>query len=302
MTWYSFKFKVSSLIGIVLGILTALSKTAADLVSKHSLNDDINEYVTSWAMRFFALPFLAVAVLFLGIPNIESSFYPALAVSSLIGVVATVSLMKALKLSDVSVISPLYATSPMLLLITSPIMVNEFPSPMGLVGVMCIIAGVYVMKIKSSSSGWAGPFRAILHEPGVKYILLVVVLYSISANLDKIGTEASSPLFYSFALHVLVVSSLTPLMVWKVDDWQSSVKANAKVIAPIGMFSGLASVLYMAALTYTLVIYISAIKRAATLTTVLGGWLLLGEGEIRQRLPGAVIIVIGVIIISLSLG
>jgi len=292
---------VSSLIGIGLALAAAANKTAGDLITKFTLDEDINEYVTGWALRFFALPFLTIALLITGVPTIESEFYIVVFISSIIGVVATICIMKALKLSDVSIISPLYATSPVLLIVTSPIMVSEFPTPIGLIGVMFIISGVYIMKIRESKTGLTEPFRAILYEPGVKYILVVVVLYSISANLDKIGTEASSPVFYSFSLHLLMVLALTPIMIYKVDDWDTTIRTNTKYIIPVGMFSGFASVLYMAALTYTLVIYATAVKRAATLTTVIGAWLFLGEGEIRQRLPGAVMLIFGVILISISL-
>lgn len=293
---------MSSFIGIILGLLTAFSKTSADLISKHSLNSDINEYVTGWALRFFALPFLLIVLFVVGIPDsIGSGFYYTVPISGLISIIATVCMMKAYKLSDISIIAPLYSVSPIFLLVTSPIMINEFPSPIGLIGVLLILLGLYIMKIKSAKVGLLEPIKAIIKEPGVKYMMVVAVLYSISANLDKIGTEASSAIFYSLSIHIVAVLGLTPLMILKSENWKKEIEDNTKYIIPIGLLNGLASVLYMAAFTYTLVIYISAIKRASTVTTVLGGWLLLGEENIRERLPGAIIIIIGVIIISVSL-
>lgn len=293
---------MSSIFGVILGLLTALSKTSADLISKHSLNTEINEYVIGWALRFFALPFLFVALLIFGLPeSIEFAFYYSVFISGIISIIATVYMMKAYKLSDISIIAPLYSAGPILLLVTSPIMINEFPSPIGLFGVLLILIGLYVMKIKSAKVGFLEPIKAMIHEPGVKYMGIVLVLYSISANIDKIGTEASSAVFYSFSLHVIAVLGLTPLMILKSDNWKSEVKENTKYIIPMGLFNGLASVLYMAAFTYTLVIYVSAIKRVSTVTTVIGGWLILGEDNISERLPGAILIIFGVIFIALSL-
>lgn len=293
---------MTSLIGLVLGISVALLKSGSDLCGKYSMNNDINEYVSGWALRFFALPFLLfLTLLGGGIPDIDPEFWPVIAGSGAISVTATVLYMKAFKLSDASLMSPLKSLSPMLLLITSPIMVGEFPSPLGLVGVMTILVGVYTLNITERSAGWMEPFKALITEPGAKFMAAVLILYSISANLDKIGTEASNPLFYTLMLHVLAVAGLTPLMVIKTDDWATEVRENAKYIAPIGMFNGLASVVYMFALTYTLVIYVSALKRMTALTTVIGATLLLSEGGLRERLPGACIIICGVILITLSL-
>ena len=292
---------MNSLIGILFGLLTAFSKSASDLMSKYSLDDDINEYVTGWALRFFAIPFLLVPLFFRGVPEIEQEFYVSLVISGSISIVATVLIMKAYNLTDISLIAPVYSASPILLLITSPLIVNEFPSPMGLLGVLLILVGVYVTKIKEVKYGYLKPIKATVSDKGMQYIMVVLVLYSISSNVDKIATQASSPLFYSVALQAFSAAGLTPLMILKADDWKSTIREDYKKIIPVGLLNGLASVFFLTAFTYTLVIYVTALKRASTITTVIGGSLLLNEGGLRQRLLGAVIVVIGVIVIGLAL-
>jgi len=293
---------MSGLLGIALGLTSALFKSASELTSKFYLNDDLNEYVASWALRAFAIPMLAVMVAYTGIPNISSDLWYVLAFNVPASIVATILYMKAIKVSDVSIISPLGAVTPIFLLITSPLLVNEFPSPIGILGVFIITAGVYLLKLDTASTGDVlAPFRAIAHEEGARYILGVVLIYSISGNLDKLGVEASSPVFYALIVHVLVTLGLTIVVLLKVDDWQSEVTSQWKAIAPIGALSGIAIVAQMTALTYTLAVYVLALKRVGILLSVAGGSILLDEGNLRERLGGTAIIIFGVILVSLAL-
>ena len=293
---------MTAILGLVLGLLSALFKSASELTSKFYLNDDLNEYVAAWALRVFALPMLGLMVAYMGIPDISRDLWYVLAFNVPASIVATVLYMKAIKVSDVSIISPLGAITPMLLLVTSPLLVNEFPDPIGLVGVFIITAGVYLLKLNTASTEDVfAPFRALAQERGARYIAGVVFIYSITSNLDKLGVEASSPVFYSFIVHVFVSIGLTALVIWKVDDWRSEMTGQWKAIAPIGALSGIAIVAQMTALTYTLVVYVLALKRVGIMMSVVGGSLLLDEGNLRERASGTAIILVGVVLISLAL-
>lgn len=294
---------MSSFIGIGLSLLVALFKSASEIVSKRNLEVDIDPYVNAWALRAFALPLLLVALFVLGVPDsVGSNFWKALAVSGPISIVGTVLYMKGLEASDLSIMSPLAALSPLLVLITSPIIVQEFPSPIGLIGVMLTTVGVYVLELSKKEDGLLEPFRAILREPGAKYMIAMLLLYSVSAPIDKIGVSAGSPIAYTVALHVIAVIGLTPLMLvnGKTPVRELS-QENVGLVALIGVLSGISSLIQMTALTFTLVIYVIAIKRAGILFSVAAGSIWFGEGATRQRIIGSFIIVVGLIIISLSL-
>lgn len=294
---------MSGLIGLGLAALTALSKSTSEVVSKRNLNTDIDPYTNAWALRAFAIPLILLALTFVGIPEITKEFYFALSISVPISIIATVLYMKGLEASDISIISPLSALSPLLLLITSPLIVNEFPSPIGLIGVVFTTIGVYLLEISKKDEGILAPIKAIAEEPGAKYILGVLLLYSISAPVDKIGLEGSSPIMYTAGLHIFTVIGLTPLMYYYGDDKLTELSnKNLGGIAAIGLLSGLSSIAQMMALTYTLVIYVIAIKRAGILISVASGGIFFDEPYTRQRLIGSAVILVGVIIISVSLG
>ena len=55
----------------------------------------------------------------------------------------------------------------------------------------------------------------------------------------------------------------------------------------------------MYALTVAIVPYVIAVKRMSAVFAVLLGWLVLREGQVRERLAGAVLMVLGVFLIAL---
>ncbi len=295
---------MSSLLGLLIASFGAISKSFSEILSKRNFLDDVDVYVNSWALRFFALPFLAITLfIFGGVPEIEQKFYYALLVTVPIGISATILYMKALNAADISIISPINGLSPLLLLITTPLIVNEVPSVLGLIGVMVATSGVYLLKLdKASTSDILKPFKAIYHNPGAKYILMVVLLYSISAPVDKIGVEASSPIMYTLSLHIGLVLGLTPIMFYK-NGYETipKIKKDIKWVSAVGALSGLASLLQMIALTYTLVVYVIAVKRCGIIISVVYGSYKFDEPYTMQRIIASVVMVIGVILISISL-
>jgi drug/metabolite transporter (DMT)-like permease len=294
---------MSSLIGVLIAAIGVVSKSFSEILSKENFLHDVDVYVNSWALRFFALPFLFfLFIISGGIPEIEQGFYSSLAITVPIGIVSTVLYMKALDVSDISTISPIAGLSPLLLLITTPLIVNEFPSTIGLVGIMMATAGVYLLKInEGTSTGILKPFKLLSNNPGAKYILLVVLLYSISAPVDKIAVEASTPIMYTLSHHIGVLSVLTPLMVYKNgSETVPKIRDNFKWISAVGVLSGLASLLQMIALTYTLVVYVIAAKRCGILISVLYGAKNNNERFTKQRIISTVAIIIGLILMSIS--
>ena len=288
------------LAGLLFAFATAVFKSSSEILSKYSLLEDIDEYVLSWALRFFAIPPIVLGLLVFGLPKINSGLVLALSFSAPAGVLATVLYMKAIKASDLSIISPISGISPVLVLMSSSFIVGEIPSILGVVGVMVTTAGIYVLKVHEVSSGFSEPFKAVLREPGSKFMISMLLIYAVTAPVDKIGVEASSPVFYTFVLHLGQLILLTPLMMYKNSDWKASIQRNRKEIMAIGGLSGLSSIAQMTALTYTLVVYVVSIKRSGILLSVLAGHFIYDEKNLMERVSGSIIILLGLLLIALA--
>jgi uncharacterized membrane protein len=153
MVWFIFAF------------LTALFEATKDVFSKKSLKD-VDEYVVAWSLPFFALPFLLPILLFTGIPPLGERFWRALVIGGTLYAITLILYMKAIKSSDLSITVPMLTFTPLFLLITSPLIVGEFPSIFGLIGILLVVTGSYLLNITKKSHGYFAPFKALLKEKG----------------------------------------------------------------------------------------------------------------------------------------
>lgn len=280
-------------------ILTALFTSLGNVFSKQSLKN-IDEYTVAWSLRFFALIFLLIPVLFfVKAPPLNQQFWTALVLGSSLNVMATILAMKAIKASDLSITAPMIAFTPLFLLITSPLMVGEFPNFWGLIGILTVVAGAYTLNIKERRKGFLAPFKALLKEKGPRLMLVVAFIWSITSNFDKIGVKNSSPFIWAFSATVFMAVALLPIMVLKSRRNIRLIPANLKVLVPVGLSNALSLTFEMITLSLTLVAYTYAIKRVSVLITVLFGYFFFKEKGLQERLAGAMIMIVGVLIITL---
>ncbi len=286
MFWFIFAF------------LTAFFKSTKDVFSKKGLKD-IDEYIVAWALRFFALPFLLPLLFFIKIPVIGNQFWLALFIGGSLNVVTTILYMKAIKVSDLSITIPMVTLTPLFLLITSPLIIGEFPNIFGIVGILLIVMGSYMLNIKKKSQGYFAPFKALLEEKGPRLMLIVAFIWSITANFDKIGLLNSSPIFWVIAINIFITLCMFPIMFYKSRGKIKQIPVNLHALLPIGLFSSLALICQMTAISLTLVVYVISIERTSAIISVLFGYLIFKEKGIKERLMGVTIMLIGILFITL---
>jgi len=285
-----------------LAFLTALCESMKDVASKKSLSlAGIDEYTLAWSIRAFALPFLLPLLFITEMPPLGKDFAFALLVGGGLNVVATVLYMRAIKDSDLSITVPMVTFTPLFLLMTSPLIVAEFPSAFGIIGIFLIVLGSYILNIqnKGKGGGLLSPFRSLLKEKGPRLMLGVAFIWSITANFDKVGVLNSSPIFWIISVNIFVMSVMFPLMCLKSGNGARQIPRNIKALLPVGLFSAMTLTFQMTAITMTLVVYLISIKRTSAIMSVIFGALLFKEKNLKGRLTGAVIMVAGVLLITL---
>lgn len=286
MTWLAF------------AILTAFFESLKDVSSKQGLKN-IDEYIVTWVSIVFAVVFLIPLLLLTNIPTLNSQFWVALLIGGSLNVVSFVLYIKAIKLSDLSLTVPIVTLTPLFLLVTSPLIVHESPSIADAIGVLLIVVGSYVLNLKQLSQGYFAPLRAILKEKGSRLMLMVALIWSITATFDKVGVVNSSPMFWSTALYIYLAIGILPIVLYKSRRRLNQIQPNLRTLATIGLFHALAISVQMIAVTYTLVAQVIAIKRTSALMSVLFGHFLFQEEGLQERLTGAAIMVSGVVLMTL---
>jgi len=280
-------------------LLTALFESLKDLSGKFGLRQ-LDEFFISWSMMAFALPVLLPLLFIIEIPELNGSFYQALFFGGVLNGISLLLYMRAIRLSPLSITIPMITFTPLFLLATSPIMLGEFPSAIGIFGVLLIVFGSYMLNIKRRGKGFLEPFRALLEEPGPRLMLLVAFIWSITSNIDKIGVQNSSPIFWSIAMTCFLAVALFPVMLRFSDHSRQKIVSQSKPLIALGVFHALTFITQMIAINFILVAYVISIKRGSAVLSVVWGHLFFDEKGLRERLVGVIIMVGGVFLIMLS--
>lgn len=254
--------------------------------------------MVAFAMRMFALPFLIPLLWFIEIPETGDYFWIALFTGGLLNILITILYLNAIQHSDLSLTVPMVTFTPLFLLITSPLILGEIPDAKGIAGVLCIVAGSYFLQFSSRKKGFLAPFATLFSEKGPRLMLLVAFLWSITANIDKVGVQNSSPFFWVISVSVFLFIGMIPLVFWKARGQVPHLKNNFAVIFPVGLFTALTLIFQMHAIELTHVAYVIAVKRTSALFVVFFGVIFFKEKGFGNRVFAVLIMLLGVALIS----
>lgn len=283
-------------LGLVLAAGVALIKGLQSIYQrKNALGTD--EFVTAFSSRIFGVPILLAAILYTGLPELGENFFLLAIPQSLVIAFTSVMIAKAYKESDASIVTPMYAISPILVLGTSFMILGETPSLLGAAGVVLIALGAYTLKVERTDT-ILEPLKKLWEERGVQLIMVVILIYSVTANTDKIGVNMSSPVMWPLTIYTLSSLFMLPVMMKKSGDWRGKVRKEWKPLALLGGLGGVSIIMQMTAIKLTLVSYVISIKRLSIPLTVILSYFLLKEKEsFKQRIIGSMIMAIGALLI-----
>lgn len=105
---------------------------------------------------------------FVPVPEIDWIFLIVLVIRGVLNAFVSVIYIKAIKISPLSLTLPMLTFTPIFLLLTSPLIVGEFPSIIGVLGIILIVLGAYTLNIKDVKKGFFSPFKSLVKEKGPK--------------------------------------------------------------------------------------------------------------------------------------
>lgn len=284
---------------LVFSLLNSFFDSVSNALNKRGAQE-INVLSAVWAQRFFALFILFPLVLFSNsFQKVSIDFWIALAATAGLNTVTSILFVKAIKDSPLSLTLPITTLTPVFLLITSLLILGEFPKPLGIIGILSVVIGSYILNLSKRVNGPLGPILAIFKIQGSRLMLIVAIIWSITANIDKILVRNSNPLLASFASTSAILMFLT-LVLWIRRISIRHILRHSKILAPIGLAGGLSFAFQMTAVSMTLVANVISVKRTSSLFGVIWGKIFFKEENIKERLAGTIIMVLGVILIVLS--
>ncbi len=280
-------------LAVVTAVAFAFSGSYAKALSKRA-----HVYVIAWAMMTLALPWAAALLVREGIPAVQPGFYRAALVSVVLNMVAVTLEVKALSVSPLSLTVPFLAFTPLFMLATSFAVLGEVPDAKGLVGIVLVAAGAYAINLEKVRGGLLCPIKAVAREPGSRMMLLVALLWSVSAVYDKVAVVRSSPPFYAAFFSVAFGVLYAPALV--VGLRRRPIEGSmVPRLALIGFICAVMVLAQFAAVRLALASYVIAVKRSGMLLSVVLGRVIFREKSLAVRLFGAALMIVGVVTISL---
>jgi drug/metabolite transporter (DMT)-like permease len=306
----------------VLLALTGAVTNAGYYVTTKKMLQSINPHVLAAGSFLTTALFLLLISSRSGIPVIGDRFLFAISITASLNIIATILTYRALATTDISLAIPMISFTPVFLIGTSFLLLHELPTIGGAIGILIIVSGSYVLNLSPGQKSIADPVRSIARHPGVLYMLIVAFLYAIAVNFDKMVVQESDTVFGSAILFVVLGSAFVIIALISCRDactlhrikkdltlatelkpasygYRYHLMAGAFIF--IGILITIEAIVINYAYTLQIVPYVIAFKRMSIILTVLSGAIVFHESDIRRRFAGAVLMVLGAVLILVTL-
>ena len=281
---------------LFLSLITALSVACRDVSVKVFV--DLTPSEVAILELFWALPLLGVGCLLVEVPALDATFWWTFLVSLPLNMVAYLLYLYALKSSPLTLTLPFLAFTPVFMILTSALVLDETVTRWGGAGIGLIVFGGYVLNFNRADSGLLKPFASLCREKGSWIMLIVAFLFSFAAVIGKKAIIHSSPLFFVF-FFFLVFNTATLLLLalsgrW---NWQQLLRKRWQ-----GIWLGGLLVLHVGshglAIAIANAVYMVAVKRSSIVFSVMLSWIFLQEEQPVIRGLGTLLMFGGVVLIT----
>ena len=294
----------------LLSIGAAVSNSATQVIQKWAvvLSNYSKITITFIATITAALILFAISYFITGFPLLQSGFWEAVLITSILNFIAFPVMLKAYELGEFSSVYSMILMTPVFLLFTSFIFLGEIPSMIGAFGVLLTVIGLWVI-----TQGNHEHLQVPSFAKGNLLGLLVAFLWSVSVNFDKLSAVysdrffapamASAMMAAGYAIYLLIKNRrlfVRNAVASENHHQDRFLFQGVVVLLCLGASMALGSVLHNSALLAGLASYTIAIKRMGVLFGVIWGWLFFKEKDIAKKLLGAAIAVAGVVAILFS--
>lgn len=256
----------------------------------------------------FAAPVLLLAWL-LGLsaaPAVASSvlFWAALSATIVAGIVIHYSIAKSLSLADASFLAPYEALTLLFIAIAAAGLLNEYPTPQGVFGLLLIVCGLAFQRSRRGVSEHSTPAPAEKIKRAVRWAI-ISALFSVVGLLGdglyaRNGSVAFASLVYVMALSLVFSIPLVGRKSAGGVGLGEIVRRHWLATAALGLTNGLHFLLIFVAFRIAPIAYIGGLKRLSIVLVAIFSKLLLREGDFRQRIVIAGLVTIGAVILALD--
>ncbi len=285
---------------LVLALAAALFQVLRNTAMKR-LGHALDEYINVWGRFTFLLPFALLGCVVGGFPTLKPGFVGWCALFGVSQTLSTLALSKALKLSEISLVTPLWKVSLLVLLGMAWVTIGEQPSPLGVAGVLLSALGVYLLNVSRARVGWWEPLRVLFTDRGQRYTLLAALFYAPSVITIKQAILLSNAAMGTLGGYLAASAIMTPIVLRTSASHFAQLPRYWKEFVALGLFAALTTISQGHAYTLTLSSYVEAVKQVEILFAMAIGALAFGEAQrVRESALGAVVTLVGMVLLALA--
>lgn len=233
--------------------------------------------------------------------GLSAAFWQSIVMTGLLAMFGNVFLVKALHLGDLSVLGPINAYKSVVGIVAGIFLLNEIPGLWGLLGVLFIIGGSYLVlasQRQQTNLSWS-----VFGRPEIKLRLLALVFSAIDGVFLKKAILQSTPViaFFYWCLFGFVFT-----LIWiagtRRAQWRSQTK---RLLDQKFTFMALFIAVGVTQLTSNITLarlpvgYALALFQTSALISVLFGYHFFGEQDFVRKLIGAGVMATGAALITL---
>jgi drug/metabolite transporter (DMT)-like permease len=281
--------------GFFAATLSAVFSSSKDLLSKR-LAFRLDGTTSTFASFAFALPFYVVvlAVLYwLGFEDFERSvpFLVLILLRSITDTFAEALKMHAFAHGDISIVVTFFSLSPLLLLITSPLITGDPLHLVDAAAVVLVVAGSLLMVYRPSTTSWAAQRQAILLACGA------ALFFSLNSCFDRLAVQRGTPVFSGFTMTLLSALFLLPVVLFR-KDRLVSLRAHRAGLLLRGALEVAFMVCKLYALQFLAAPDVVAMQRLSLVLSIIGGRMFFKEPDFKRRLAAGILILMGVFVVA----
>ncbi len=285
-------------LGVLFSLASAVFKAGKSITTKTAAMAT-DEYITSFSTRFVGI--LVAIILLLTVSDFRitntNQFWIILLLNTIVMISGTIVISKGFKLTDVSIASPLLSFVPIASIPPAIIFLGQKPTIIAGIGVVIVTIGTYLLNLDEYKENILKPFKSLLNDKGARFILLGVCIVGFMPAFDKLGLGYTNEITWLLLMNI--TSSIGICLC--VLKWSNSTLSNSikewKILFVVGFCNSMLVIFQFIAYNYIDVVYVQAIKRVSVLMAISYGGLYLHEENLKPRLIGGTIIIIGVILI-----
>jgi drug/metabolite transporter (DMT)-like permease len=260
----------------------------------------INPILMAWSVLVISA-LCYTPLLFLGIPHLNTTFWIAVLVRLILDSVAFTLFITGVQKSPLSLTIPMMSLSPVLSVGTVFIINHLLPSPLGFIGVLVTMGGLYYLNFDHDTKHLLSPFKAVMKERGVLYVAIAAILWSIVSAFQKLAIDNSSVYFYTAFFQLLWAICFTPVAYFTDKKHFASMfrAKSVKLLLPGGILDAIKNFAQNAALSFAIPAYVNSIGNTGILFSSLFAAVFFKE-KIEKHIVPILIIFTGVTLVVLG--